>query len=225
MSLQRSLRNGLFPSCCQLCQTPIKETGLCHICHASLPLFPNSQIDLFARPDIDRMFHLPYCDGLSACGWYQGALAQWLKQVKYNNSRVAMKVLRQIITTHWHRLNFESQVDIDACILVPVAKTRLIFRGYNQVYQTWAPLLKQVNLPIIDVIGKHSAPSQVTMQKLARKQSVQQAYFLKHKLTHKRILLIDDVITTGATINHISALCKEAGATQVWAFATCLTET
>ncbi|MBQ4813789.1 ComF family protein [Pseudoalteromonas luteoviolacea] len=225
MSLRLSLRKGLFPTHCQMCQTPIDETGLCHICHASLPLFTHSETNLFSRPDISRMFHLPHCDGLSACGWYQGALAGWLKQVKYNNSRVAMKILRQVIATHWHHLDFVNKVGIDACILVPVAKTRLIFRGYNQVYQTWAPLLERAHLPIINVLGKHAVPSQVTMRKQARKQSAKKAYYLKHSLMHKRILLIDDVMTTGATLNHISALCKEAGASQVWAFTTCLTET
>ncbi|MCF2859612.1 ComF family protein [Pseudoalteromonas sp. SMS1] len=224
MSLLHSLRKGFFPSQCQLCQTVIDKSGLCQACHTTLPHIVHDEINLLTRPDINRMFHLPYCDGLSACAWYQGAMSNWLKQVKYHNNRVATKVLRQLITTHWHTTNFARRVDIDACILVPLANTRLIFRGYNQVYQTWAPLLTEQRFPMLDAIGKRATRSQVNMTKHARTHNVMQAYFIKHSLTKKRILLIDDVITTGATINCIAALCKAAGASQVWAYATCLTE-
>ncbi|KZN29958.1 hypothetical protein N474_03340 [Pseudoalteromonas luteoviolacea CPMOR-2] len=224
MSLLHSLKKGFFPPQCQLCQTPVDTPGLCQTCQSTLPLLTHDEVNLLTRPDINRMFHLPHCDGLSACAWYQGFMSNWLKQVKYQNSRVATNIIRQIIAEHWQRQQFAEHIEIDACILVPVAKTRLILRGYNQVYQTWMPVLSQHGLPVLDAIGKHSARSQVMMGKQARKQNAMQAYFVKRSLANKRVLLIDDVVTSGATINRIAALCKAAGACQVWVYATCLTE-
>ncbi|ESP91850.1 ComF family protein [Pseudoalteromonas luteoviolacea] len=224
MSLLQALTKSFFPAKCATCQCYIESPGLCTSCHQSLPLFDHTDQNLLLRPDINRMFNLPNCDGLSACGWYHGQLATWVKQVKYQHSRQATMVLRQVIDAQWHRLKLQNLICADGVILVPLPSSRLIYRGYNQVYQMWAPMLKQHNANILNTIGKRSRPSHVSLSKQARQNNAKQAFYLKQTLEHKRILIIDDVITSGATVNAIAALCKSAGAQSVWACATCITE-
>lgn len=224
MSLIHSLRKSLLPATCPTCQDYIEHTGICPTCYSTLPLFKEGDQNLLLRPDINRMFNLPNCDGLSACGWYQGQLATWLKQIKYHHNRQAMMIIRHIIDKQWTHLNLKEHINVDACVIVPLASTRLLNRGYNQVYQTWAHQLCHQQLPILNIIAKKARRSHVLLSKSARQQNAKNAFYLTGNIKHKRILLIDDVITSGATMNTVAALCKSAGAQSVWACATCLTE-
>ncbi|AOT06732.1 ComF family protein [Pseudoalteromonas luteoviolacea] len=224
MSLMNALRKSLLPAKCASCQSYIESPGICRTCYPTLPLFELEDSNLLLRPDINRMFNLPECDGLSACGWYHGQLAMWLKQIKYHRDRHAIKVIRQIIMQQWRRLHLHSLIQADACVIVPLAKTRLLSRGYNQVYQTWGKLLDYHHIPMLTVIAKHARPSHVLLSKSARQHNARQAFYLTGDIKHKRILIVDDVITSGATMNAVAALCKQAGAQTVWACATCITE-
>ncbi|KZN67149.1 hypothetical protein N473_07975 [Pseudoalteromonas luteoviolacea CPMOR-1] len=224
MSLINALRKSLLPAKCAACKSDIESPGICQTCYPTLPLFGSEEGNLLLRPDINRMFNLPECDGLSACGWYQGQLAIWLKQVKYNRDRHAMMIIRQIIAKQWAHLHLQQLIQADACVIVPLASTRLLNRGYNQVYQTWQKLLTHHQIPILTVIAKRTRPSHVLLSKHARQQNARHAFYLTGDIQHKRILIVDDVITSGATMNAIAALCKQAGAQSIWACATCITE-
>ena len=109
----------------------------------------------------------------------------------------------------------------DAIVPVPLHKIKYRERGYNQS----ALLAKQVslliNVPVQDnlLIRNRYTKSQTNLSKIARERNVSGAFFCSSSFGAERILLIDDVITTGSTVNACADALITAGIKQVDVFA------
>ena len=107
---------------------------------------------------------------------------------------------------------------------MPLHKQRFLTRGFNQVSQTWLPVLQTQNEPIISPLQKLKATkAQSKLSKTNRIKNLKGAFICQQDLSAKTVAIIDDVMTSGATLNAATEVIKEAGAKQVWAMLTCLT--
>jgi len=107
----------------------------------------------------------------------------------------------------------------EAIIPVPLYPRRLRERGYNQAYLLAQGLGKLVGLPVEDdalVRVKDSAPQARARSAIERRQNVRDAFACNQRLDGKQILLLDDVCTTGATLDACATALKAAGAGSVW---------
>lgn len=106
-------------------------------------------------------------------------------------------------------------------IPVPLHKKKLRQRGFNQAYDLAQAISEKTGYPVLDIMErpKHTA-AQATLHETDRFTNIQDAFRLKDKaddLVGKNILIVDDVITTGATIEQIAKILKTAGAQAIWA--------
>jgi ComF family protein len=102
---------------------------------------------------------------------------------------------------------------------VPLHPKRLRERGYNQASLLSKELGKLVGLPVEDdtlIRVKDSVPQARTRSAIERRRNVQDAFASHQRLEGKQILLIDDVCTTGATLDACATALKAAGAGSVW---------
>jgi len=103
---------------------------------------------------------------------------------------------------------------------VPLHQKRLKERGYNQSNLLARELGKLINLPVVDeclIRQRHALPQARTSTLDERRSNVVDAFTcLDHKLKDKQILLIDDVSTSGATLDACAAALKASGTTSVW---------
>ena len=103
---------------------------------------------------------------------------------------------------------------------VPLHKKRLRERGYNQSSLLAKELSKLINLSVVDdcLIRQRHTPSQAKTPTVdERRSNVTGAFTCRdHQLRDKQVLLIDDVSTSGATLNACATALKAAGATSVW---------
>ncbi|OHU86358.1 hypothetical protein BET10_15525 [Pseudoalteromonas amylolytica] len=214
----------LFPSQCVCCQTfTSRRTKICEFCLDDFPFFALEQSNLLLRPDIARLMNLPHCDGLIACGWYQGALKVWLSDYKFHRRTHHKAILQQLITHQMQRFCQTSNFSPDLCLIMPLTYRRYFWRGYNQVSQTWRPALENI-APINSCLMrvKQTKP-QSELNRRQRRNNIKGAFCVTQSLRGKNVIVVDDVITTGSTMDEAARACLEAGAAKVWAFATALT--
>lgn len=223
--MNSTIINWLFPSYCVQCKNAIAAPmGLCIYCLEDLPLFELSkQTNLLSRPDIVEMF--PHCefDKLFACAFYQPPFDLWLKQLKFNNQIHYKKALQQIINEQLVHFFIREAALPDFFIILPLHKSRFLNRGFNQVTQVWLPCLSKYSVLNNALIRSKKTHAQSKLSKAKRVKNLKNAFICTEDMSGKTVAIVDDVMTTGATLNAATNTLKQAGAKQVWAFVTCLT--
>ncbi|WP_231159112.1 ComF family protein [Candidatus Gromoviella agglomerans] len=117
---------------------------------------------------------------------------------------------------------------IDYIVPIPLHWTRLICRGYNQAKFLSIILSKCINIKVIQCIFRCKKTESLGKMKIGeRKKIINQAFKMKEKfisqIKGKTILLVDDVITTGTTLNEAAKLLKDNGAKYVFSITLCKT--
>ena len=139
-----------------------------------------------------------------------------IHQLKYRNLRAIAGTLAAFLGDYYRA----GTIPADVLVPVPLHPKRLKERGYNQSGLLARELSRRVNLPLIDncLVRTGLACSQAkTANVKQRWDNVADAFSCRYRvLTGKRVLLIDDVTTSGATLNACAAAIKEAGAASVW---------
>lgn len=139
-----------------------------------------------------------------AYGYYGGVLKKLILNLKYHKSFIAGEVLADFLC----QIIREKHLSIDYICYVPISKKSLKKRGFNQCRVIAKNMSIALDIPIIDCLVKvKETKEQKLLGKEERAKNILNAFTIKNKekLFRKNILLIDDVYTTGATINE----CKK----------------
>lgn len=210
MSIFSDLLNLFFPLLCAGCNTPLVkgEDVLCLGCFADLPkthfgsFTTNSVADIF----IGRS-NIVY--GNAFCQFDKGGKVQYLlHQLKYRGKkeigyRLGFLFGSELIQT----IEF---CEIDVIIPVPLHKKKQRKRGYNQSIEICKGISEAMNKPLItdNLIRKKHTSSQTSKGRFDRWENVSGIFHVKSSdsLEGKHLLLVDDVITTGATLE---SCCEE----------------
>ena len=150
----------------------------------------------------------------SATFFESGALRNVIHKFKYENLHILGKSLASLLAT-CYTIN---QMKADIIVPVPLHKSRLKDRGYNQSAILARELARQLNLPVDEktLIRHRKTQSQMSLNANDRQKNVAEAFSCrKNILTAKTVLLIDDVCTTGATLDACAAALKATGITTV----------
>ena len=141
---------------------------------------------------------------IMAYGYYGGVLKKLILNLKYHKSFIAGEVLADFLC----QIIREKHLSIDYICYVPISKKSLKKRGFNQCRVLAKNMSIALDIPIIDCLVKvKETKEQKLLGKEERAKNILNAFTIKNKekLFKKNILLIDDVYTTGATINE----CKK----------------
>ena len=117
------------------------------------------------------------------------------------------------------KLDLEN-IKFDYILFVPLHKNRLRERGFNQAEKIANNLSSLIDIPVIDIIGRrHNTEKLYKLGKDDRIKELKNAFIIKDNmidLKNKNILLIDDIFTTGSTVNEISKVLKISGVNKVF---------
>ncbi|MEK6221053.1 MAG: ComF family protein [Chloroflexota bacterium] len=210
----------LFPPICAGCQK--LGTRWCQECHEKINLVTQGGCEICGS----LFTHDKYCTyciadrpayHLSrAYGVYAGNFRDALRSLKYKRNiglgEIFSKYLQEIVL-HQNR-------PIDFIVPIPLSQKRLKDRGYNQVAIISKPLAWRLNLPHHPKALKRvrDTISQINLDRAARAKNVKDAFRADEDIVSKKnILLVDDIMTTGATLNAGAQALIEAGAAQVFA--------
>lgn len=177
------------------------------ICPGCRRLTPQGQYCSRCRPHVALT-------GIIAGSTYREPLTAAVKALKYRHASVVAPLLAKYPsdTLSRHRQRF------DCLIPVPLHPSRKRTRGHNQAELLAHAIHKQTGLPLEDSLHRTSVtPSQTGLNRAERQRNVAGAFAWKGRsLQGCSVLLVDDVSTTGATLNACAAELRKAGARQVW---------
>ena len=208
----------LLPCSCLACQKTL-ETGealLCISCRLKLP-----ETNLHSTPPAITKFtgKVPVDFSVSYLYFTKGGIAQKLiHQIKYRGKKEAA---RQLGFWYGNRLKDESDLILETDLLVgvPLHKSRLKQRGYNQADWIAEGLSDALNIPFsTSLLQRHAFQgSQTKKSKVERWENVRTVFSVtdNSRLSGKRVILVDDVLTTGATLEACAQTLLQAGCASV----------
>ena len=210
----------LLPPRCGSCGA--LGTWLCASCRARIrwlrePLCPRCGRELeFAAAGCGCRHRLRWLARASAAAAYEGPLEKTIHRFKYEGWRALAPVLAGPLVEQAGR---EAQPDV-LVVAVPLHRRRLRARGYNQSELLAAELRRRLRLsaPPGRLVRLRDTPPQVGLDRLRRQANVLDAFAWRGQpLAGRRLLLVDDVATTGATLEACAAALRAAGSGPVQA--------
>ena len=212
--------NLLFPKWCVGCG---KEGDfICSSCRRSIPRIMLPLCPRCGKPQPSGML-CPGCinwraeiDGIRSPFQFDGIMRQAIHQLKYKNLRALVEPLAGLLNDYL----ITNPIPGEVLVPVPLHRKRLRERGYNQSSLLAKELGKLLNLPVVDdcLIRQQHAPPQARTSTIEERRNNVAGAFTCHnyRLRDKQVLLIDDVSTSGATLNACATALKANGATSVW---------
>lgn len=224
--LLRGLVDLLLPPTCAACGGPA-EAALCARCHARLPRIPRGRCALCQQREAVggglRCFACTRRRGpLSLCVagcWFEGDAARWIRAFKYPerqslraDARACLRALALETLAH------APARDPDALVPVPLHGRRLRQRGFNPALGLARQIARERGLAVVPLAlaRVRDTPSQTGLSRTARRRNVRGAFRATGPF-EGTLWLVDDVVTTGATLAEAARALRRAGARQVLA--------
>jgi len=164
----------------------------------------------------------PAFDSARAAGYYQGVLVEAIRLFKYQAKTKLSRYLAARMYDEARKIYDASgnlQGGFDAVLPVPLHPVRLKQREFNQALLLAHGLSRELGLPLLfDVLERSRwTRPQVELDGEERRKNVRKAFSVKRpeQVSGLRVLLVDDVYTTGATVNECAKVLKKAGAKAV----------
>lgn len=175
----------------------------CRIC--ALPL-----VSEYATTCGECLCHPPPFSMVMNFGLYSGALSEAIHALKFSGIRRLARPLGKLLA----ELPFPH---LEGIIPVPVTKKTLRERGFNQALLLSRFLSKDIAIPIFmeTLYKKRDTLPQIGLGARERAANLRNAFEVRGDVTGKRLLLLDDVMTTGATVRECSKTLRKAGAKEV----------
>jgi ComF family protein len=152
---------------------------------------------------------------------YAEPLDHYLQALKFSRGRSLGRALGLLLAASLRRARDSGELAIDALVPLPLSRRRLRERGYNQAVEIARTLAGELRLPL--AIAGISRPvygeAQSRLGARARKINVAHSFRVDARFGGQRLAIVDDVITTGATVNALAAALEAAGAARVEAIA------
>ena len=208
----------LFPPTCVGCGE--EGSYLCESCRAALPRLAEPLCPLCARPIrhdgvcVPCSRHPLHIEGIAAAFQMEGAAREMVHRLKYGNLRAIAPVMASLMVEAFNANGHSA----DVVIPVPLHRARERHRGYNQALLLARQAADCLDLPMeaSGLSRLRDTPSQVGLEGIeARRANVAGAFQARNSLSGRRVLLVDDVCTAGATLEACALALKAVGATKV----------
>lgn len=202
----------LFPTHCILCGQTIPEQarGLCKTCRAQIE----------AEMQTLTCYPPEYVSDLVCAAQYRGSYRAALLHIKYAHEPHRLYPIAELMAQAWemHRMPLP---DVITC--VPMHGWHKFRRGFNQSEEFAKYLSEMWGVPYVPMLKRKLRSHKQARLSAAQRQENAARSFVRRKdvgeLAGQRILLIDDIVTTGATVSHCAQLLREKKPEKIWVLA------
>ncbi|MEW6380360.1 MAG: ComF family protein [bacterium] len=225
----------LFPATCAICGSHLgwrSENPVCATCWEEVRLIQQPICPICGQPFSDEagtdVSKKTYCNSCQECSpafiqarsifFYEGAIRHLIHEFKYQGNIRIGKFLARSMVSCWD----SSEADIssvDCIVPVPIGRKKLRQREFNQSLILARQIGKKLKVPVYP-FGlervKEVAP-QMKLSRLERMRNIQNSFRVRdgRKVCGRKVLLVDDVFTTGATARECSRVLRYSGAEEV----------
>lgn len=207
-----------MPRACPLCGAAASDCGLCPPCSESLPRAAGNRCPVCASPTPSAtecgrcLSRRPRYDYVISALDYIAPVDYLVADLKYARNLAAARALAFPLASRLVREPYP-----DFVLPMPIAASRLRERGFNQAAEIARHACAEFGLNLSQQLATRvsARASQATLPWSDRARNVRGAFRCDRNLSGKTVAVVDDVITTGATLNELASVLKRAGAQQV----------
>lgn len=203
--LLNKLLSMVFPHRCISCGRVMEQDGFCEECG----------LDTAKADTVFSGTHDANCDGIVPLYYYYGSVRRALLNLKFYGRPHIADYFGEMLA---HRiLSIYGEYRFDAVCFVPMSEKMLRRRRYNQAELLGVAVSEILRIPILPagLVKVRENRIQHKLDAKQRAENVAGAYAVMDDVSGKRILLIDDIRTTGATLNECAGMLKAAGAYEI----------
>ena len=202
--------NAVFPNACGICGR-INENSLCPKCNIKLKELAKAKTRKFKNKNY--AYHAYMFD-------YQGIIRDKIIDYKFNDKSYLYGTFSESIIKNKKMCRFIKKYDI--IIPVPIHRKRKSERGYNQTELLCKNIAKRLEIEMAsDVLEKikYNVP-QMSLNKIDRSNNVKGVYVVRNleRIRNKKVLLVDDIYTTGSTVDECARVLKNVGTLEISVF-------
>src|SRR6185503_16896214 len=218
-SMHAKLARLVFGGACFICRGAARAT-LCESCDADLPrlqqpICPRCALESPSGAICGRcLAQPPHYDATVAALAYAFPADALVHALKFRGELALAPFLASL-------LKGQLGQSVDCIVPVPLSAQRLRERGYNQAVEIARHLGGRLELDAC--VRERDAPPQAGLDREARRRNVRGAFACRRSFAGARVAVVDDVMTTGATLDELARTLKEAGAASVAAWVVCRT--
>lgn len=212
-----SIFQRILPSSCLLCGSDAIDEAICNRCAGDLPRLPAQLCPQCAEPTTfgERcggcLITPPHFDDTTAIFQYEFPIDRIIQALKYGHQLAIAKWAANQLAQRLQDRTF------DLIVPLPLHPERLRQRGFNQSAEIAKQLGKALKTPVDRSIARRriATPPQAELPLKERHRNVRDAFECIGQLRSQKVLLIDDVMTSGATVNECARMLCKHGASQV----------
>lgn len=201
MNFINSALDYFFPPICGMCGE-INENYICNNCYENIKKIKKCVINEYNNRNFSKHLYIFR---------YEGIIRNKIVEYKFEDKGYLYKMFAKIILSDKKTCNFIKKYDV--IIPVPISKKRKKKRGYNQSELVANELAQKLNQDIWTdiIIKKKDNKPQSELNKLERIKNVEDIYEINKpiEVKNKKVLLLDDIYTTGSTVNEIARKLKQ----------------
>lgn len=204
------------PQPCLLCGSATLRQGWCEACHAALPCYsmPMCPVCALPTPNGEVCGHClnqpPHFARTCAAYRYAFPIDKMIQALKFSGKFQLAQPLAQALAQHIQHLP-------DCLIAMPLHKQRLRERGYNQSLLLAQQLGKHFHLPVLSTSCQRlrNTQTQSTLPWKERDKNLRNAFHCLPAVSGKHVAIVDDVMTSGSSVNELAKALLAAGAREV----------
>lgn len=200
--------NLIFPPVCGICLKTSKRY-ICEDCMELIKFKSLNKIDVYNDKNFKKHLYILK---------YEGIIRQRILDYKFKEKSYLHRSFSEMILNSKKNIEFIKEYDV--LIPVPIHKDRMKIREYNQselIAKDLVHGIKDIKLENSVIIKNKNIVAQSSLNRKQRENNIKDVYQIKNieKIINKKVLLLDDIYTTGSTVNECSKVLKEAGCKEV----------